>query len=202
MNHRKCVQDNNLYHRQNHSLISIAVFLLGTAMLLFSCENKIERIKELSVSDKLPGMEAENFFMVHSDSSRLEFSLKTPLMRQYNQEEDKDPYTEFPKGVEIIRFGENRKIDSQITSDYALFYEKEGKWIAKNNVLVINQDGDSLKTEELVWERKSGEIYSDKFVKIIRRDQIITGIGFESDQNMANWKIKKVRGTLYLEVTE
>jgi len=123
-------------------------------------------------------------------------------MLQYNQEEEEKPYTEFPKGVEIKRFGPNMQINSKITSNYAQYFEKEGKWIAKNNVLVVNQDGDSLKTEELIWEKETGKIYSDKFVKIIRKDQIINGIGFESDQNMANWEVKKVKGTLYLEVTE
>jgi LPS export ABC transporter protein LptC len=95
------------------------------------------------------------------------------------------------------------QINSRITSNYAQYFEKEGKYIAKNNVVVVNQKGDTLKTEELTWEKKTGKIYSDKFVKIIGTDQIINGMGFESDQNMANWQIKKIReSSLYLEVTE
>lgn len=124
-------------------------------------------------------------------------------MVQYDQEEDEIPYTEFPKGVKIEQFGPNMKISSEMTSDYAQYFEREGKWIAKNNVVVVNQKGDTLKTEELTWENKTGKIYSDKFVKIIGKDQIINGIGFESDQNMNNWQIKKIReSSLYLEVTE
>ena len=124
-------------------------------------------------------------------------------MVKYDQEEDETPYTEFPKGVKIEQFGPNMQITSIITSDYAQYFEKEEKWIAKNNVVVINQKGDTLKTEELIREGKTGKIYSDKFVKIIGKDQIINGIGFESDQNMANWQIKKIReSSLYLEVTE
>jgi LPS export ABC transporter protein LptC len=177
--------------------------LLGTAMFFFSCENKIERIKELSTSDRLPAMEAENFEMIQSDSSIVKFRLNTPLMIRYEQDDDEAPYTEFPKGVKIEQFAPNMQINSIITSNYAQYFEKEEKWIAKNNVVAINQKGDTLKTEELVWERKTGKIYSDKFVKVIGKDQIINGIGFESDQNMTNWQIKKIReSSLYLEVTE
>jgi LPS export ABC transporter protein LptC len=148
-------------------------------------------------------MEAENFEMIKSDSSIVKFRLNTPLMVEYDQEEDETPYTEFPKGVKIEQFGPNMKVNSKMTSDYAQYFEREGKWIAKNNVVVVNQKGDTLKTEELTWENKTGKIYSDKFVKIIGKDQIINGIGFESDQNMDNWQIKKIReSSLYLEVTE
>ena len=200
MNQPKYVQESKIHIQRILSLKSIAV-LLGTAMLFCSCENKIERIKELSAGDRLPGIEAENFEAIYSDSAVIESRLITPLMIQYN-EEDGQPYTEFPKGVKIERFGPNRQVDSRITSDYAQYLDQEKKWIAKNNVVVINQNGDTLKTEELNWEGKTGKIYSDKFVKIIREDQIISGIGFESDQNMANWQVKKVKGILYLEVNE
>jgi len=37
-------------------------------------------------------------------------------------------------------------------------------------------------------------------VKIIRDDQIITGIGLTSDQDMLNWKIKNPKGILYVTV--
>ncbi len=37
-------------------------------------------------------------------------------------------------------------------------------------------------------------------MKIIRTDQIITGIGFTSDQKMQNWKIKDPKGTIYVSV--
>jgi LPS export ABC transporter protein LptC len=196
------VQGNNPYKRRRNSSVSIAV-LLGTVMLFFSCENKIERIKELSTTDRFPAMEAENFEMIQSDSSIVKFRLNTPLMVRYEQDDDEVPYTEFPKGVKIEQFTPNMQINSKITSNYAQYFDREEKWIAKNNVVVINQKGDTLKTEELIWERKTGRIHSDKFVKVIGKDQIINGIGFESDQNMANWQIKKIReSSLYLEVTE
>ncbi|NQU84274.1 MAG: LPS export ABC transporter periplasmic protein LptC, partial [Mariniphaga sp.] len=96
----------------------------------------------------------------------------------------------------------NGEIISRITSDYAREYEKEQRWEAKNNVVAVNAQGDTLKTEFLIWEEKSEKIYSDKFVKIIRPDQIISGIGFEADQNLQNWKIKNPKGTIYVTVNQ
>ena len=146
-------------------------------------------------------MEAEDFQMIYSDSSVVRFKLITPKMIRYDQEEE-EPMTEFPEGVEIEKFDKDMQVVSRITSNYAQYFDKQKKWIAKNNVIVVNQDGDSLKTEELIWEEGKEKIYSDQFVKIIRKDQIINGIGFESDQNMSNWEIKEVKGTLYMDVEE
>lgn len=199
MNQQKPVQSNQIKQAQ-YFRVSIAIPIIGIAMLFFSCANKIEKIKEFSSADQLPGMEAEQFEMIQSDSTIVRFRLKTPSLLRYDQE--KIPFTEFPKGVEIEKFDEKMQVVSVVTSDYAIYYDKERKWIAKNNVVVLNQQGDSLKTEELIWEESKGKIYSEQFVKIIRTDQIITGIGFESDQDMSNWEIKKVKGTLYLDVAE
>ena len=58
----------------------------------------------------------------------------------------------------------------------------------------------TLKTEYLVWDEKAEKVYSDKFVTIIRPDQIFTGTGFEADQNLENWKIKDPKGTFNVEV--
>lgn len=173
---------------------------MGIAVLFFSCANKIEKIKEFAAAEKLPGMEADKFEMLYSDSAVVRFKLIAPKLIRYDQE--KDPFTEFPDGVEIEKYNSQMKVVSRITANYARHLEKEDKWLAKNNVVAVNEQGDSLKTEELIWDEKKGKIYTDQFVKIIRQDQVINGIGMESDQNLANWEIKKPTGTLYLDVAE
>ncbi len=170
---------------------------MGTAMFFSSCENKIETDQRALERRTATVLAARNFEMLESDSSYAFPVEHTADVTVYEQEEGEEPYTEFPKGVKIEQFGPNMQIVSRITSDYGQYFTRTNKWIAKNNVIVVNQKGDTLKTEELNWEGQTGRIYSDKFVKIISADKIINGLGFESDKNMANWQIKKVTGTLY-----
>ncbi|MGQ7870486.1 LPS export ABC transporter periplasmic protein LptC [Sunxiuqinia sp. sy24] len=198
MKQQKYVPNNNA--QTKYSKVSIAILLTGIAMLFFSCANKIEKIKELSAGENMAGMEAENYEMLHSDSTIIRFKLITPKLIRYDKSED--PFIEFPQGVKIERYNEKMEQIAGITSNYARYYEKEAKWEAKNNVVAINPSGDTLKTEHLIWEEKKGIIYSEQFVKIIRKDQVITGIGFESDQNLSNWIIKNPKGPLYIEVDE
>ena len=102
--------------------------------------------------------------------------------------------------MELIKYDENKKVISSITANYAKQFVKEQKWEAKINVVATNAKGDTLKTEHLIYEEKEEKIYTDEFVKIIRPDQIITGIGFTSDQAMENWRIKDPKGTIYVSL--
>ena len=179
-------------------LIGIAALILGAAILFYGCENDIEEIKAFSSPEDLPVIEAQNFETLFTDSGKIRFFLKTPKLLRF--ENDGNTYVEFPEGMELVKYDANKNIISSITSNYAKQFVKEEKWEAKNNVIATNAKGDTLKTEHLIWEEKAEKIYTEEFVKIIRADQIITGIGFQSDQTLENWKIKNPKGTIYISV--
>jgi LPS export ABC transporter protein LptC len=176
----------------------VAVLVSGTAMLFYGCENNIEQIKAFYTTENLPVLEAINFETLLTDSGQVRYFLKAPKLLQF-QDEGRN-YIEFPEGMELIKFDEHKRIISSITADYAKQFVAEDKWEAKNNVIATNAQGDTLKTEHLIWEEKKEIIYTEEFVKIIRTDQIITGIGFTSDQKLQNWKIKNPKGTIYISV--
>jgi LPS export ABC transporter protein LptC len=176
----------------------VAVLVSGTAMLFYGCENNIEQIKAFYTTENLPVLEATNFETLLTDSGQVRYFLKAPKLLQF-QDEGRN-YIEFPEGMELIKFDEHKRIISSITADYAKQFVAEDKWEAKNNVVATNAQGDTLKTEHLIWEEKKEIIYTEEFVKIIRADQIITGIGFTSDQKLQNWKIKNPKGTIYVSV--
>lgn len=178
--------------------IRIAALFTEAAFLFSACENNIEQIKAFSSPENLPTIEASNYQTMFTDSGEVRFSLKAPKLLRF--EGDGKPYLEFPEGIELVKFDEHQKIISSITADYAKQFEKEEKWEAKNNVVATNAQGDTLKTEHLIWEEKEEKIYTEEFVRIIRENQIISGIGFQSDQSMQNWRIKNPKGTIYIDV--
>jgi LPS export ABC transporter protein LptC len=54
---------------------------------------------------------------------------------------------------------------------------------AKNDVVVINENGEKLNTEQLFWDQKEQKITSNTFVKITRKTEIIMGDGLESNHD-------------------
>ncbi len=178
--------------------LKVAALFAGAAILFLGCENNIEKIRAFSSPENLPVVEAYNYKTMLTDSGEVSFSIKAPKLLRF--EDDGKAYIEFPEGIELIRYDNNNNIISSITAEYAKQFENEDKWEAKNNVVATNAMGDTLKTEHLIWLEKEERIFTEEFVRIIRENQIITGIGFQSDQALQNWRIKNPKGTIYIEV--
>lgn len=183
-------------------LRKVTMTILNVLLVLFfvSCSKDAPKIKINSVTEELPSLVAEGFEMLASDSSVIRFKMQTPEFIRHKNE--KEPYTEFPKGVKIEKYDANMNIVSSITCLYAKNFDSDDRWEAKNNVVAVNFKGDTLKTEYLVWDTTKGKIYSDRFVKIIQKDQVYTGIGFESNQDFSEYHIKNLKGNMYVNVDE
>jgi LPS export ABC transporter protein LptC len=188
------------FSRQISKFIVAVIFAILTAFLFQGCNTEVEKIKPFTSPENLPVLSAVDFETTYIDSFKIQFYMKAPVLERYVVEGQ--PYLEFPKGILLVKYDSQQKVISRITSDYARQYEKEKKWEARNNVVAVNYQGDTLKTEYLVWEEKSKRIYSDKFVKVITKDRIITGTGFASDQNLQNWVIKDIKGTIYMDMNQ
>ncbi|MDD4143939.1 MAG: LPS export ABC transporter periplasmic protein LptC, partial [Prolixibacteraceae bacterium] len=188
--------DFNIINNIRKYFIKVAVLVAGTATFFYGCESNIEKIKPFNTEENLPVLEARDFETLFTDSGKVRFFMKTPLLLRF--EPEGNPYHEFPEGIELIKYDDNQNVISSITANYAKQFVEEKKWEAKNNVIATNVKGDTLKTEHLIWEENTEKIYTEEYVKIIRTDQIITGIGFQSDQSLENWRIKNPKGTIYI----
>lgn len=180
--------------------LSIATLTLCATLLILSCSSKVasEIPSELLNNKKIPSLEATDFQTSYTDSGIVRYFLKTPKMLIFDRE--KEPYKEFPEGFHLQRFDENKKIVSELSANYGKNFVREQKWLATGNVVMVNDKGDTLRTEELIFLSAEDKIFSDKFVSIKKGDQDITGTGgFESDTQMKKWAFKKTKGHIYVD---
>ena len=70
-----------------------------------------------------------------------------------------------------------------------------------SNVHIRSQRGDKFDTDLLFWDEKQERVYSDKFIRIEQEDKIITGYGFESNQQMTEYQIYNNTGIFTVEDT-
>jgi LPS export ABC transporter protein LptC len=189
-----------IFNKEDRKLTLKGLLSIPLIITLFvSCQNKnIEQIKSFTHPPGAPEIIAENLDVRYSDSTVVRYRLQCSKLLMFQDEEE--PYQEFPDGFQIELYDQNKKITSSIKASYGKYFEKKELWEAKQNVVVVTENGDSLKTELLYWDKKKDIIYSDQFVKIIQKEQIITGIGFEKDLQMNKWKIIKPKGTVIIEV--
>lgn len=174
------------------------VILFGITML-FSCENKISEIDKLTSKDISTDNHIETLDMIYTDSGIVKLRLKAPLAIIHEEEEQ--PYKEFPDGLEVFFFKDRDTIvENYLKANYGINYEKKDLTEVRGNVIVVNDKGDTLKTEKLFWDSKKKLIFSDELVRILQKDQVIIGEdGFEADESFTYYSIKNSSGDINVD---
>lgn len=172
----------------------LLIFLMGS---FFSCVNDPKEVEEINDEELFPDQEMREVDVLYSSRGEIKFRLRAPLVEQYGGEE---PYNEMPEGVDIEIYDDSTmKVSSQLRANYAIDITYDKKMEARDNVVVVNDEGDTLNTEHLIWDLEKDEIRSDVFVKITTPQQVLMGEGLISDQDFTDYKILKPRGIINLE---
>jgi len=171
-------------------------FLL-VAFLFTSCENDIQKVNMLTSRSHNPAQEAKDIEILYSDSAMVQVKIDAPVLKSF--ESDNNPYIEFTKGLKAEFYDEHLVPKSHLTADYGIRYEKQQRMEARKNVVIINEKGEQLNTEHLIWDERNAKLYSDEFVKITTADEVLYGDGFVSNQDFTKWKIYKLKGTFPLK---
>ncbi len=169
--------------------------LLGLAML-FSCQSDLQTIDAITQYDEGPVESAFNVEIVYSDHGYTRMILHAEQMDKYENEES---YLELPKGLYVVFYDTLKQETSSLSAKYAISYEDSEIIEAHNDVVVINELGERLNTEELIWNQKKQTIHSEKFVKVTTEDEVLYGEGFESDERFDHWRIIQPHGTFQVE---
>jgi LPS export ABC transporter protein LptC len=185
-----------LRHRSRSytSLIVLAV-IISAANLTNSCTSKIEKVEESEILS-LPSLTGKDINTVFIDSGKIKMIMSAPVMETWDNLNP--PYTEFRQGMKIFFHDGHKEPIATASGKYAKFFEKENLWELDDSVVIINESGDKLETEQLFWNRNKNLVYTDRFVKITNEDQTVMGTGFESDPQLTRRKIKNVTATIYL----
>ncbi len=176
---------------------SIFICLLLSAGCLFtSCENDPKEVAAL-FADQRPDAEIiSGFQTIYSDSAQIKVRISGPLMLRY--QERGQFIQQFPDGLFVEFFDTDGTISSTLASKYGIRNEAEESVLVQDSVVWQAIRGDRLDTDELIWEAKEEKIYSDKFVRVIQGDKLITGVGFESNQDFTRSKVRAIQGVVNL----
>jgi LPS export ABC transporter protein LptC len=181
-----------------HNRFILLILLLSWT----ACENDITVINSIIPESELPLESGKNVEYIYSDSAIVKAKLTAPRMDRYG---GKKNYMELPKGMHIIFYNEEKKEQTNLTADYGIGYDDGSgmnKMEAKRNVVVINEKGDRLNTEHLIWDATTKQIYTEDFVKITTKGETIWGDGLKADQDFSKWKILHPKGVIAVNDNE
>jgi hypothetical protein len=192
----------------------IALLILGSATLLFSCGKRSKSV-EYDL-ETLMTESSENRTIVMIEDGKCSYTFWAPLIEGYSMA--KNPYQEFRRGIKLTTYSQDTitvvadtvyvgsQVDVVITANYAIHYEKQQLWEAKGDVVVIKHErerGDTLVksttevyTQQLFWDARTKKIYSNVDTKVLQPDGWHFGVGFEADEDLKNIHFRKYKSEM------
>jgi LPS export ABC transporter protein LptC len=179
------------------------IFLLSfiTVMILSglsSCDifdSKIAKPIDSTFVFREPDQTGHDIEVVFNDSGYTKAILKAKKGRVY--QDNQETFLDDGLNIEFYSRASGLRI-SLLTGDSARIDDVTKNMLARGHVVVISDStGNKLETEILEWNNTTQKIYSNEFVRITTRNEVITGYGFVSDQNLDNYKINRVSGISY-----
>lgn len=187
---------NVVYHRKSSITITLGAMVM--LLLLSACSGRKKELGEaITERDSLPVMDTRGVTTLISDSGITRYRIITEEWLMFDRK--RPPYWSFEKGVYLEQFDSIFQVEASIKSDTAYYFEKDRLWKLMGNVHIQNLKGEKFDTQLLYWDQNKQKIYSDKFIRIEQPDRIITGRGFDSNQQMTVYTIHKPEGVFYVD---
>jgi LPS export ABC transporter protein LptC len=142
-----------------------------------------------------PIMQTGDVTTLYSDSALLKAKLQAKLEWRYE-----NGNAQYPKGIHVTMYDRKQQISSTLRANYAKYDKQRDSYFARGNVIVNNvAKGETMKTEELHWDKLKRQIHTDKFVSIQTSTDVVQGNGLISDDGFVHWKILNPTGSFTVE---
>lgn len=170
----------------------VAVAVVTTGLAASGCKED----KPLQTTDEdlrdFPTMTTYDVQTLISDSGVVRYKIDTPVWYVYD--EARDPYWKFPQGLDMEKFNDLFQRDATVHADSAIYLKNKQLWRLDGNVSISNMQGEKFLTEQLFWDQRQHKLYSDSFIHIERSDRVLEGYGFDSDERLTRYTIRRVSG--------
>lgn len=171
-------------------LSSITIVLMTVVMLFLyaACTSSEKDLVAINYDpETIPSMNTDSVITLISDSGITRYKLEADNWQVFDKA--KEPYWYFPEGIYLERFDSLFQVEAKILADSAWNYTDKRLWRLKGNVDIRNMEGEMFLSDELFWDQKEERVYSDKYIEIKRGETELKGYGFESNQEMTDYRI-------------
>ncbi len=180
------------------AIAPVGAVVMSVLCVVSACSGQDKQFAEaITERDSLPVLETRGVSTLISDSGVVRYRITAPLWQVFDR---KDPsHWAFEEGVYLETFDESFQTQASIQADTAYYFDGQRLWELDGNVEIKNLKGEQFNTQQMFWNQNTQQVYSDKFIRIRQTDRIITGHGFESNQQMTVYRIFRPEGVFYVD---
>lgn len=173
------------------TILAVVVMLL---LFMASCGKENKEVVEVEFDpENTYTMRTTDMTSLISDSGITRYRVNAKEWLMFGKA--KEPYNYLPQGVYVEKFDSLFNVEASVKADTAYYWDKKGLYKLIGHVNVLSLEGKKLDTSILFIDQKEDKIHTDQYFELQEGEKIITGIGFESNQNMTKYKIFNSQGT-------
>ena len=165
-------------------------------LCFISCEDNFQEIQNINSKNTLPVGITENLKLIYTDSAKVKAILYSSLNKDFTNKIF--PYSEFPNGIKITFFDKDNN-ETNVTSDYAIMYNKTNIVDMKGNVIINNYDGSELKTSQLFWDPDQEWLFTEKKFTFKNIDYDIAATRLDANRSFTIFNTGKLDGKVLVE---
>lgn len=165
--------------------------------MLFSCKKEVPPINKKK--SEFPTRTLINANIINRDSGRISGNLRSPLIEEFTTVDS--PYTIFRKGLNLDFYQKGSEKPGYFQADWAKLSDVTGMYEGRGNVIIVNEKGDSLKSEQLFWNKKNKTVYTSKEVYLISNqgDSLTAKNGLQATDDLETYTLFNNQGFKYVD---
>jgi LPS export ABC transporter protein LptC len=191
---RDCPPRLNLDMRMKYRFEIFGFFILSIVIMAVGCSTK-EKVSSDSDShsEVLPDSELRGATIYLYEKDKVTTEVKAEKLLKFEAKDSTMGYV-----LDINFFDSTGRVSTHLVGDSGVIRETTNQLNVYGNVVVVTKDSSKLETDYLYWNTVTDKIETDAFVRITKKNDVITGWGMEADPDLSRIKIlNRVSGTVH-----
>ena len=181
--------------------LATAVLAVVSSFFCLSCGNKDKQLGPAITSrDSTSVVTTCGVDMLISENGVIRYHVIAEEWKIFDKM--KPPFYSMEEGVMLEILDSLMQVESKLVADTAYYMIDDEIWHLISNVHAENIRNEEFDTPELFVNNHTNRMYSDSVIHIKQEKQIIVGHGFDSNQNLTEYTIRKTEGIFPITETK
>lgn len=170
------------------------------ATFLAGCENNMSDVEALGKKEAGVEIGRQVSIYYYGAGGELKAHLTAPLLHRYAAQ---PPRVEMNEGLHVDFFNDSMQVESVLTAKTGVYNELTNDILLKDSVVVVNlKKGNRLESQELHWDAKKQEYYTNTPVKLTTATSTMSSpTGLVANQDISYWEMNDTRGAFKMDST-
>jgi LPS export ABC transporter protein LptC len=174
------------------------IVFLFIVIVLAACTNNMQSVNAIVDKQSLDTESADSVTLYFSTNGFTKAVLRSKTFKHVLNAQP--PYVDMSNGLRVEFYNEAGQPTSVLTAKRGRYFEADNNVLVRDSVTITNKEkGETLTTEELIWNDKKQLFFTEKYVTITTPTQIIHGDGMEANQDFTYYKIINPNGVIAVE---